>query len=76
MSSVGVHKAKTELSKLLKRVAMGEEIVITSNGKPVAKLVSVKTRRERTLGMDEGLFTVPEDFNSPLPDDLLAEFES
>lgn len=76
MTHVGVHKAKTDLSKLLKRVAMGEEIIITSNGEPVAKLVGVSTGKKRTLGMDEGLFTVPEDFNDSLPDDLLAGFES
>lgn len=77
MAEVGVHKAKTELSKLLKRVQMGEEIVITSNGKPVAKLVPVPTKKEpRVLGGDEGLFEVPDDFNDPLPDEILDLFYS
>jgi len=75
MAEVGVHKAKTELSKLLKRVAMGEEIVITSNGDPVAKLVPVDVKKERVFGMDEGLFEVPDDFNDPLPDEILELFE-
>lgn len=75
MTEVGVHKAKTELSKLIKRVQMGEEIIITSNGNPVAKLVPVEARRERVFGMDEGLFEVPDDFDDPLPDEILELFE-
>jgi prevent-host-death family protein len=76
MSEVGVHHAKTHLSRLLKRVAMGEEIVITSSGEPVARLVPIDKPRTRILGIDRGLFVVPDDFNDPLPEDMLAEFES
>ena len=76
MSEVGVHQAKTHLSSLLRRVAMGEEIVITSGGEPVARLVSVDRPRTRVLGMDRGVFVVPDDFNDPFPEDLLSEFES
>jgi len=76
MSEVGVHRAKTHLSKLLKRVAMGEEIVITSGGEPVARLVSVDRPKKRVLGIDRGVFVVPDDFNDSLPVDLLSEFES
>jgi len=76
MTNVGVHKAKTDLSKLLKRVAMGEEIIITNNGKPVAKLVHIPSQGPRVLGRDEGLFEVPDDFNDPLPDEILELFES
>lgn len=55
---------------------MGEEIVITSSGAPVAKLVSVDKPKTRVLGIDQGVFVVPDDFNDPLPEDLLSEFES
>ena len=72
--TVNVHEAKTHLSKLLQRVEDGEEVVITRSGKPVAKLVSAQPKRRRVLGLDEGLFTVPDDFNDPLPDEILDAF--
>ena len=73
--SVGVHEAKTQLSRLLERVMAGEEITITRRGEEVARLVPVRPSGERKFGIDSGRFTVPEDFDDPLPDDLLAEFE-
>ena len=73
---VNIHEAKTHLSRLLQRVAGGEEIIIARSGKPVARLVSITvTTKERPLGMDQGLYRVPEDFNAPLPTDLLVAFE-
>ena len=75
MTEVNIHEAKTQLSKLLRRVSAGEEIVIARSGKPVAKLVPIDAAPKRVFGLDKGLFEVPEDFNDPLPDDLLAEFE-
>jgi prevent-host-death family protein len=72
---VGVHEAKTHLSRLLRRVSAGEEIVITSGGEPVARLVPVTAPTRRALGTDRGRFTVPDDFDAPLPDDLLEQFE-
>ena len=75
MSEVNVHEAKTQLSRLLRRVAAGEEIVIARSGKPVAKLVPVDDVPKRVFGLDRGLFEVPEDFDAPLADDWLAEFE-
>ncbi|MEA2010186.1 MAG: type II toxin-antitoxin system Phd/YefM family antitoxin [Actinomycetota bacterium] len=76
MTNVGVHEAKTNLSMLLRRVAAGEEIVITRSGEPVAKLVPVRLPVKRRFGTDAGRFEVPEDFNEPLPDELLEAFES
>ncbi|MDQ6773106.1 MAG: type II toxin-antitoxin system prevent-host-death family antitoxin [Candidatus Dormibacteraeota bacterium] len=75
MAEVGVHEAKTHLSELLRRVATGEEIVIMRGRVPVARLVRAAPLRPRLLGVDEGRFVVPDDFDAPLPDDLLAEFE-
>jgi prevent-host-death family protein len=72
--SVGVHEAKTHLSQLLRIVAAGGEVEILRNGEPVARLVPVTSRRRRTFGHDEGRFVVPDDFDAPLPDDVLAEF--
>ena len=76
MASVGVHEAKTNLSMLLRRVAAGEEIVITRSGEPIAKIVPVRLPAKRRFGTDAGRFEVPEDFNDPLPEDLLEAFES
>ena len=74
MTVVGVHEAKTHLSQLLRRVAAGEEIEIHSNGRPVARLVPIPPGK-RQFGYDRGTFAVPEDFDAPLPPDVLAGFE-
>lgn len=76
MAEVNVHEAKTHLSRLLLRVAGGEEIVIARAGKPVARLVPIEPKPQRVIGQDDGLFEVPEDFDAPLPDEVLALFHS
>jgi prevent-host-death family protein len=66
---VNIHEAKTHFSRLLERVAMGEEVVIAKAGTPVAKLVPVKAAaKKRVFGSAKGDFTVPDDFNDPDPD--------
>jgi len=73
--SVGVHEAKTHLSRLLERVATGEEITITRRGEEVARLVPTQLNGGRRFGLDKGRWTVPEDFDAALPDDVAAAFE-
>ena len=76
MTIVNVHEAKTQLSKLLAAVEAGEEVVIARAGRPIARLVGIgPTTPRRRLGLLEGQFTVPDDFDAPLPDDILALFE-
>ena len=77
MEIVNIHQAKTNLSRLLSRVELGEEIVISNRGIPIAKLVPFRTSLDRrsSLGQDRGMFTVPDDFNAPLPEDILGAFE-
>lgn len=70
-----MHEAKTTLSALLRRVAAGEDVVITRSGEPVAKIVAVCPQRTRTLGVDVGKVHVPEDFDAPLDEVTLATFE-
>jgi prevent-host-death family protein len=76
MMNVSVYDAKTNLSRLLDRAASGEEVVITRNGRPVAKLVpATPVRRPRKLGALKGRVRVPRDFDAPLPDEVLDAFE-
>lgn len=74
MKLVTVHAAKTHLSRLLREVATGQDIVITRSDKPVAKLVSIDEGRP-IFGRDKGRFVVPNDFDAPLGEDLLHTFE-
>ena len=68
---INIHEAKTHLSRLLERVSMGEEVIIAKAGKPVAKLVPLGARpKKRVLGSAKGEFTVPDDFNDPLPKEI------
>ena len=72
---INVHEAKTNFSKLLQRVALGEEVIIAKAGVPVAKLVPVRaTQGKRPLGFLKGEIWMAEDFNAPLPADILAGF--
>lgn len=72
-----VHEAKTHLSRLLERVAAGEEVVIAKAGVPVARLVPVvQPLGERPLGTEAGRVFIADDFDAPLPSDLLDAFES
>jgi len=73
MKVLNVHEAKTHLSRLLDRVAAGEEIVLGKNGKPVAKLVPIQpvTRKPGRL---KGKIKIVADFDAPLPQSLAAAF--
>lgn len=73
--TVNVHEAKTHFSKLLERVAAGEEVTIAKAGRPVARLVPIAPPVERPLGLDAGKVWIADDFDAPLPDDILADFE-
>lgn len=73
---VGVHEAKTRLSQLLRLVDAGQEIEIARGGRPVARLVPFRVRQERQLGIDQGVFNVSDDFDAPLPDDVLKGFQA
>ena len=68
---VNIHEAKTHLSRLLEKVSAGEEVIIAKAGKPVAKLVPIKSApKKRFLGSAKGDFVVPDDFNDPLPKEI------
>ena len=72
---VNIHEAKTHLSRLLQRVALGEEITISKAGVPVARLVPVRRNEgKRPLGLFKGEIWIADDFDGPLPPDILAGF--
>jgi len=67
-AQVNIHEAKTHLSRLLERVARGEEITIAKAGKPIAKLVPfVHADGPRVPGQDAGRVRIGPDFDDPLP---------
>ncbi len=76
MPVVNVHEAKTQLSRLLVQVEAGEEVVITSNGEPVARLVSCKRRGRRQFGALKGRITIDDSFFDPLPENELSAWET
>lgn len=76
IKEVNTHEAKTYFSQLLRRVAAGEEITIANRGVPVARLVPIpKDQSPRQLGAFRGQMSVPDDFDAPLPKDILDAFE-
>ncbi len=74
MSPVNVHEAKTHLSKLLQRVARGEEIVSCRSGEPVARLVPY-TPLQRKPGRLRGKIRIAPDFDSPLSEEIARAFQ-
>lgn len=76
MLTVNTHEAKTNLSRLLVRVANGEEIAITKSGTPIARLVPIRPQtKKRIAGQDLDKAKIAEDFDAPLPDDLQSFVE-
>jgi prevent-host-death family protein len=76
MQTVNIHDAKTNFSKLVDAAAGGEEIIIAKAGKPTAKLVPIEPARPtRAFGRLKGKLHIADDFDAPLPDDVLASFE-
>ena len=75
MHRVSVYEAETHFSALLQQVMAGDEVIITRGGEPIARLVRISARPTRVLGCDEGVYQVPDDFDTPLPDDVLDDFE-
>jgi prevent-host-death family protein len=76
MSAINIYEAKTQLSKLVDQAAAGKDVIIARGGKPVARLTSLESApRKIRFGLLKGKVKVATDFDSPLPDELLAQFE-
>jgi antitoxin (DNA-binding transcriptional repressor) of toxin-antitoxin stability system len=77
MNVISMHQAKSNLSQLVKRAAEGETILIGAYGKVEAKLVAAtaETKSKKKIGALAGKLIIPDDFDAPLEDDVVAEFE-
>lgn len=76
MTTVTIHAAKTQLSKLLARVEAGEEVVIARGTTPIAKLVPLAPKRsKRGFGSMKGIIAFDETFFDPLPEEELKAWE-
>jgi prevent-host-death family protein len=76
MSIVTIHKAKTTLSKLIKKASAGEEVIIARGDKPVARLVPVgEAKGKRQPGSLKGKLHVGPEFFEPLPPNELTGWE-
>lgn len=76
METVNIYDAKTHLSKLVDKAASGEDVVVSRNGKPLVRITRLEPPKRRIrFGLLRGKLVVPEDFDAPLPDEVLAAFE-
>jgi prevent-host-death family protein len=76
-TQVNLYEAKTKLSSLVERVATGEEFVIAKGGKPKARLVALaeEPKQPRISGRNLlGITYIADDFDAPLPEDVLQDF--
>lgn len=76
MHIVNMHEAKTHFSKLVDSVRHGNEIIIAMAGKPVARLCPINKKAKRRLGCLKGKIKISKEFDDPLPDAILEEFNS
>jgi prevent-host-death family protein len=77
MVVVNTHEAKTNLSRLLDEVQEGEDVVIARGNRPLARLIPYRQKKVvRTPGWLKGKIRVADDFDAPLPDDILDSFEA
>jgi prevent-host-death family protein len=77
MSSINIYDAKTQLSKLVEQAAAGKDVIIARGGKPVARLTSLTPPKLKLrFGLLKGKIKVHRDFDAPLPDKVLAQFEN
>jgi len=77
METVNIHEAKTHLSRLIEKAAKGEAFIIAKAGKPMVKVVPIEekeTPKKRRIGFMDGQFTVPEDFDTMMAEEIEEMF--
>ncbi len=77
MTTVNMHEAKSQLSKLVELACSGEDVVIARSGKPAVRLVPVEEnpKRLRPIGLHAGQVIMHDNFDDPLPDEFMKAFE-
>lgn len=70
-----MHEAKTQFSKLVREAEAGAEIVVLRGSVPVARIVAYAPTISRELGFDRGAVKMADDFDAPLPTEVLDDFE-
>jgi prevent-host-death family protein len=76
MEPINIYEAKTRLSQLVDTAAAGEDVVVSRNGKPLVRITRLDTPKRRIrFGVLKGKVAIPDDFDAPLPDAVLAKFE-
>jgi prevent-host-death family protein len=76
MPTVNIFEAKTHLSKLIEKAEKGEEVIIARAGKPVVRLTKLEPeKRKIVFGLLKGKIHIADDFDAPLPPEVLADFE-
>lgn len=80
MATVNIAEAKAQLSDLVARASQGEEITLARHGRPIARLMPlaevVPAAPDRGFGIGRADITIPDDFDEPLPADILEAFEA
>jgi prevent-host-death family protein len=75
MKIINIHQAKTTLSQLIESVLAGEEVIVSKAGKPLVRLIPYQPeKKKRTPGYWEGQVKMGDDFDDPLPPEILAGF--
>lgn len=77
MEQINIYDAKKNFSQIIRKIEKGESVIISRHNQPVAELrpVPKEPAKARPHGLCKGEFAVPDDFNDPLPESLIADFE-
>ncbi|MBK7662195.1 MAG: type II toxin-antitoxin system Phd/YefM family antitoxin [Sterolibacteriaceae bacterium] len=76
MPVVNIYEAKTQLSRLIEQAASGEDVVIGRGGRPVARITALTPAKQPIrFGLLKGRIKLADDFDAPLPDEVLGAFE-
>jgi prevent-host-death family protein len=76
MITLNIHEAKTHFSKIIKQACQGEEVIIAKAGVPIIRLVPIeKSKKERIPGTAKGKIMIADDFDAPLPKEIIESFE-
>jgi prevent-host-death family protein len=77
MKPINIYDAKTRFSQLVDKAAAGEDVVVSRNGKPIVRITRLDSGQKRGIkfGVLKGKIKIAADFDSPLPDGVLADFE-